>query len=307
MVCGFCCQVMSGKIFHLHKHAHSIHLCGRWPCPVCGCCHEATEKGNLRKHVCHLHPDGVLHKNPLSIRGCRRHVRPPAVVAAAEWHDVESVVPVIRDPDVLDDDDDVLELSCGMSGCDVVCDSHSLLKRHVRRHHSAVHSSFVGDVELCGVGWMCGWCCGHFGSRRVRDGHVRSVHLGERWPCPWSGCVYEATQKGHLRSHVHGRHLHDVEFVCDRDGCDRHFKSSSGLRVHLARDHEGIRWRCLMCVGGGGVGEVCGCVFGIRDNAARHCRTVHGVSEVVASGVHLCRFKLGEEEDDDDDGDVSCR
>ena len=180
-VCGFCCQVLSGRISNLHRHAHSIHLCGRWPCPVCGCCYEATTKGDLRYHVRRLHPDGVLHKNPLSIRGCRHRVRPPPAVVAvvAEWHDVESVIPVIRDPDVLDDDDDdVLELSCGMSGCDVVCDSHSLLKRHVRRHHSAVHSSFVGDVELCGVGWMCGWCCGRFGSRRVRDLHVLSVHLG---------------------------------------------------------------------------------------------------------------------------------
>ena len=71
---------------------------------------------------------------------------------------------------------------------------------------------------------------------------IKIESASKRFPC--SMCKYEATQKGHLNSHI--KTVHDrIKDLCEK--CNKEFSDRSNLKKHIRADHEKVRYKCDQC------------------------------------------------------------
>ncbi|CAM9701558.1 unnamed protein product [Ectocarpus sp. 6 AP-2014] len=128
------------------------------------------------------------------------------------------------------------EFHCPHDGCTSRYGSKSAVKRHY-------------DLVHAGVRFPCATCGKVFMSKRSRDGHNKSVHLGmtnwresKKLKCPHCRKTF-ATKSGLA---IHIRNLHSVEeFPCAE--CNKIFVSADKLTYHVERAHKGLLFKCVDC------------------------------------------------------------
>ena len=130
-----------------------------------------------------------------------------------------------------------LLLKCTFQGCPYSTFNRGDFTIHMDKH--------------AGVRFKCGTCPKDFGSKKARDSHLRTAHLGQhRAPCPEVGCNFSHNDHGVTRVHLYVEHGIGEEPKCRHPDCkgrdmfsnfrvyERHKKS-----FHIAKDQQ-----CPHCV-----------------------------------------------------------
>jgi hypothetical protein len=102
---------------------------------------------------------------------------------------------------------------------------------------------------------FCDHTASHNGNLKV---HISSKHLGATYPCdkcemtfkylsekiryPCDQCVYQATQKQHLREHIRWKH-DGIKLQCDT--CGFEVNTKTGLHEHMRYKHQEKTFLCF--------------------------------------------------------------
>ena len=104
-------------------------------------------------------------------------------------------------------------------------------------------------------------CDGRFTQKGHWRLHYESIHELKKWKC--DQCDHEATEHGHLKTHMR-THVMSDRYFCHEENCDYSAAQKRDLDNHVASKHKLRRFEC-----------VCGETFTSKDGYDRHYQKKH--------------------------------
>ncbi|PAA83993.1 hypothetical protein BOX15_Mlig018582g2 [Macrostomum lignano] len=118
------------------------------------------------------------------------------------------------------------------------CDAEFVGYSALRRHRALEHPAEI-DCPQCGVRLACkALLKGHLNSAHCSNSSTEAGPSTPRHSCPYVGCGKAYTLARNLQQHIRSRHL-GVRFPCPRPGCSYSLCTQQKLKLHLTLHDQG--------------------------------------------------------------------
>ncbi|CAG1983551.1 unnamed protein product [Fusarium graminearum] len=131
-------------------------------------------------------------------------------------------------------------MDCPISGyCITICRANGNLKNHVEHNrrvnaHKGPHCGLV--LRSAGVKHKCPRCTQTFTTLRGVEQHVKRIHEGEKFPCPFQDCDVQCSTCSSPSRYIKRKHKNEF-LLCPKDSCVEGFKTLAAMKKHVETGH----------------------------------------------------------------------